>query len=71
MGQCQLITAQGVYVNVEQVDKQFLRNRSLWDSENTWLFYQDDIGIPEFKEGPTEVSPSMQALNFQPRILRK
>ncbi|MCH7750610.1 MAG: CotH kinase family protein [Planctomycetes bacterium] len=32
--------SQGVYLNVEQPNKQFLRNRSLWDKDNTWLFKQ-------------------------------
>ena len=57
---------QGIYLNVEQVDKQFLRNRSLWVADETWLFYQDDIGLAEYEEGPTEVSPTMEALNFAP-----
>ena len=57
---------QGIYLNVEQVDKQFLRNRSLWVADQTWLFYQDDIGLAEFEEGPTEVSPTMETLNFSP-----
>ena len=30
--------SQGVYLNVEHPNKQFLRNRSLWDKDNTWLF---------------------------------
>jgi hypothetical protein len=57
---------QGVYVNVEQVDKQFLRNRSLWVSGQSWLYFQDDRGQSEYKEGPTSVSPTMEALHFRP-----
>jgi spore coat protein CotH len=56
----------GIYLNVEQVDKQFLRNRSLWISGETWLFFQDDLGAAEYEEGPTEISPTMEALNFAP-----
>jgi hypothetical protein len=58
--------SQGIYLNVEQVDKQFLRNRGLWKSGQTWLYKQDDIGLPEFEEGPTEVSPTMAVLGFEP-----
>jgi hypothetical protein len=42
----------GVYTNVEQRNKQFLRNRSLWNNA-TWMYKQDDIGRAEFDEGPT------------------
>lgn len=41
----------GVYVNAEQRDKQMLRNRGLWTEDETWIFDQDDIGVPEIEEG--------------------
>lgn len=44
------IEPQGVYVNVEQPDKQYLKNRNIWTSDQTWLYKQDDIGAPERKE---------------------
>jgi hypothetical protein len=62
----------GVYTSVEQRNKQFLRNRSLWTSPTTWLYKQDDIGRPEFDEGPTlddgtpVDSPTVDALCFAP-----
>jgi hypothetical protein len=58
--------SQGVYLNVEQPNKQFLRNRSLWEKDETWLFKQSDVASTTYKEGPTQVSPTMQALNFSP-----
>jgi hypothetical protein len=44
---------QGVYLNVELPDKWFLAHRGLWDKPSTWLYKQDDIGLPELKETPT------------------
>ena len=41
----------GVFVNAEQRDKQMLRNRGLWTNDETWIFDQDDIGLPEIEEG--------------------
>jgi hypothetical protein len=48
---------QGVYLNVELPDKHFLRHRGLWSEGSTWLYKQDDIGLPELKEPDLE-SPS-------------
>jgi len=42
----------GVYTNVEERNKQFLRNRNLWTSGTTWMYEQDDLGIPTLDEGP-------------------
>jgi hypothetical protein len=59
-------TPLGVYVNVEQVDKQFLKNRDMWISDETWLIKKDDIGPVEFKESPDdaeEPSPIQTILN--------
>jgi hypothetical protein len=60
--------SQGVYLNVEQPNKQFLRNRSLWDKDETWLYKQSDVASTTYKEGPTQVSPTMQNLNFSPFV---
>jgi hypothetical protein len=48
----------GVYTNVEQRNKQFLRNRALWWTLDpiTWMYKQDDIGKPEFDEGPASTT---------------
>ncbi|MFX0095304.1 MAG: hypothetical protein ACFFBD_26455 [Candidatus Hodarchaeota archaeon] len=35
----------GVYVNVEQVDKQFLKNRGMWTKDETWLLKKNFIMI--------------------------
>jgi hypothetical protein len=56
----------GVYANVEQVDKRFLRNRDLWTSGETWLYKQGDIGPPDLEEGPSATSPTKAALNYSP-----
>lgn len=53
---------QGVYVNVEQPDKQFLKNRGLWESNTTWLFKQDyptSTLLPEVKEAPDSCDPTV------------
>ena len=43
---------QGVYVNVEQPDKQFLKNRDIWELDgDTWLYKMSDIDSPNMKEG--------------------
>ncbi|MGA0098773.1 MAG: CotH kinase family protein [Steroidobacteraceae bacterium] len=63
---------QGVYVNVEMVDKQFLKNRGLWVSDQSWLYKQDDIGLPELKDWPLDdevaefPSPAYDALSYSP-----
>ena len=63
----------GVYVNVEQRDKQFLRNRGLYDAPTTWVYKQDDIGPVERDVAPTEDpasplydSPAFKALCWVP-----
>ena len=55
----------GVFVNAEQRDKQMLRNRGLWTDDETWIFDQDDIGVPEIEEGDG-FSPTYNALCFVP-----
>ena len=55
----------GVFVNAEQRDKQMLRNRGLWIDDETWIFDQDDIGVPEIEEGDG-FSPTYDALCYVP-----
>jgi spore coat protein CotH len=63
----------GVYVSVEQRDKQFLRNRGLLVSSSTWMYKADDIGLMEREVAPTEDaanplfnSPAFNALCYVP-----
>lgn len=63
----------GVFTSVEQRNKQFLRNHGLWKSGSTWMYEQDDIGLPELDEGPDPLpdgtvvhSPTYDRLCFQP-----
>lgn len=51
------VRPQGVYLNVELPDKHFLRHRNVWSEGSTWLYKQDDIGLPELKE-PDITSPT-------------
>src|SRR5687767_4636273 len=55
----------GVFVNAEQRDKQMLRNRGLWVDDETWIFDQDDIGVPEIEEGDG-FSPTYDLLCYVP-----
>lgn len=58
----------GVYVNVEQVNKQFLRNRGLYTKDQIWLYKQE--GQTEFVlEVGNELnpaSPAVLALCYEP-----
>ena len=56
----------GVYVNVEQPDLTFLRNRDMWSSGRSWLYKQGDLGPAELREGPLPGSPQFQALDYLP-----
>jgi spore coat protein CotH len=63
----------GVYVNVEQPDKQYLKNRELWEGgDNTWLYKMSSIDSPEAKEAPEDDSgnvidsPESEALCYKP-----
>jgi hypothetical protein len=63
----------GVYVNNEQRDKQFLRNRGLFVSSSTWMYKQDDIGLMEHDVAPSDDptsalydSPAFKALCWSP-----
>lgn len=59
-------TQLGVYANVEQVDKTFLRNRNLWTPGSTWLYKHGDIGQQTLEEGASSDSPTVAALNYSP-----
>ncbi len=55
----------GVYVNVEQPDKQFFRNRDLYLAGATWLYKMSDINSYDLKFGDGD-SPTFQALCYAP-----
>jgi hypothetical protein len=55
----------GVYVNAEERDKQFLKNRGLWFPDQTWIYEIDDIGGFELEEGDPH-SPTYNLLCFSP-----
>jgi spore coat protein CotH len=55
----------GVYINVEQRDKQFLKNRNWYTSGATWLYEVDDIMQYLLEVGEPH-SPAYEALNFSP-----
>lgn len=55
----------GVYVHAEQRDKQFLRNRDLYNAGETWLYKMGDIGSEELKVG-TGDSPTFGELCYPP-----
>lgn len=47
--------SKGVYVNVEQRDKQWLKNHGFWEgSDDTWLYKYSDVNSPEIKEAPED-----------------
>jgi len=55
----------GLYVNVEQRDKTFLKNRDLWVADETWLYHMDDVYSDELYAG-TGDSPVYQYLCYDP-----
>jgi hypothetical protein len=55
----------GVYVNVEQRDTQFLRNRGIRQSGLTWLYEIDDIDSWALESGDPH-SPTFATLCYQP-----
>ena len=55
----------GVYLSAEQRDKQFLINRELYTSGETWLYKMGDIGSMELKVG-TGDSPAVEELCYEP-----
>jgi hypothetical protein len=58
----------GLYINVEERDKQFLVNRRTFVKGRTWLYEIDDTGTGafEFEEGGPNHSPTWQTLNYSP-----
>lgn len=58
-------TYTGVYVNVEQIDKTFLKHRNLWTSGSTWLYDLDDVYSDNKKLG-TGDSPTYLTLCYDP-----
>jgi spore coat protein CotH len=56
----------GVYVNVEQPDKTFLKNRDLYTENATWLYKAGSVGTDyELKVGDPD-SPTLADLCFAP-----
>jgi hypothetical protein len=55
----------GVYVNLEQPDKSYLKNRNLYTSGETWFYKQDGVDYVELKVGDPD-SPSYLALCYSP-----
>ena len=49
-------TNTGVYVNQEQPDKQWFRNRNLYVADHSWLYKKSDVG-PETREVPGPLDP--------------
>ncbi len=58
---------QGVYVNVEQPDKQFLKNRELYSKNETWLYKAGDISTVKLKVGEAD-SPTTGILCYSPFV---
>jgi len=60
----------GVYVNAEQHDKQFLRNRDIYISHNSWLYKYWGEGDYDLKVGDDDypVSPAVEALCYEPFV---
>ena len=54
----------GVYVNAEQRDKQFLKNRGLWTAGSTW-FFEQEVGGALVEEGEGN-SPTITHLCYSP-----
>lgn len=56
----------GLFLNVEQRDKQYLKNRGLWTSNQTWLYKLSDIYSDELKHGSSAGSPTHAFLCYDP-----
>ena len=58
----------GVYTNIEQIDKQFLRHRDLYVSHNSWLYKSWGSGSLQLKVGDDTFpySPALDALCYRP-----
>jgi len=73
MGDTKTVLEPMIYLSVEQPDKQFLKNRNQWFSEETWLYKQDSASlIPEIKEAgcdpESDNSPIFNALTCTPFV---
>lgn len=55
----------GVYVNVEQRDKTWLKNRGLWNAGQTWLYKVSGVDAPVLDFG-TGDSPTQAILCYPP-----
>ena len=55
----------GVYVNAEQVDKRYLKNRRIWTAGETWLYKLGDIYSDALKAGNGE-SPTHAFFCYDP-----
>lgn len=69
--------SKGIYVNVAQPDKQYLKNHGLWaGGDDTWLYKYSDVGSPKTKQAPEDAegnptdSPAIQELCYPPFQLR-
>jgi hypothetical protein len=58
-------TYMGVYLNAEQRDKQFLKNRGLWTAGSTWFYEQEDVNTTVIEEGDGD-SPTQNHLCYSP-----
>jgi len=61
--------SEGIYVNVEQVDKTFLKNHGIYQTRATWLYKQSDVSHPTLKVEPPDanlVNTTMEALDYSP-----
>ena len=59
--------SQGIYVNVEQPNKQFLKNRGLYTADQTWLYKQSNVSDTELNVGLPH-SPTFNTLNYSPFV---
>ena len=55
----------GLYLNVEQRDKRFLKNRQIWTADETWLYKLGDIYSNDLKAGNGE-SPTHAFFCYDP-----
>ncbi|MHC4068157.1 MAG: CotH kinase family protein [Planctomycetota bacterium] len=58
----------GVYANIEQIDKQFLKHRDLFVDHNSWLYKSWGSGSLALKVGDSTYpySPALNALCYRP-----
>ena len=56
----------GVYVHVEQRNKQFLRNRGLYTADRTWLYKKSEGGPATVEVAGIGPDPTYEALCYSP-----